>query len=124
MATPPWLQPPSQIIHSDTLTLDAPVVNTNTELKALAEWYRMNGSKGIDSRYSMDTDEGRRNQLALRMRFVNGQEYPWLACYTAVGPAKEKVYVFLLCQNGPAVLEDDYEMFPSDTLITQLRLIG
>jgi hypothetical protein len=36
----------------------------------------------------------------------------------------EVVHVFVITEGKPVVFSDDYPLFPSDKLITQLRLIG
>lgn len=63
----------------------------------------------------------RKNMLAMRLRIKEGVLWGFDHIDTALG--KEKVFVFVVQGDKPAVLEDDAALFPSDTLITQLRLI-
>lgn len=59
-------------------------------------------------------------EAMLHMRLRNGWTYQHLTT-AYVG---DKVYVFVIQNDQPVILEDDATMFPSDQLITQLRLIG
>lgn len=63
----------------------------------------------------------RKQMLAMRLRIKEGDLWGFDHIDTALG--KEKVFVFILQDDKAAVLEDDLGLFPSDTLITQLRLI-
>lgn len=67
--------------------------------------------------------EGHRKQmLAMRLRISEGDKLPFDDIHTSLG--KEKVFVFVVQNDQAVTLEDDPLMFPSDTLITQLRLIA
>ena len=63
----------------------------------------------------------RKNMLAMRLRIKEGEHWGFDSLHTSLG--KEKVFVFVVQDDKTATLEDDASMFPSDTLITQLRLI-
>ena len=63
----------------------------------------------------------RKNMLAMRLRISEGEHWGFDSLHTSLG--KEKVFVFVVQDGKTATLEDDASMFPSDTLITQLRLI-
>lgn len=59
--------------------------------------------------------------LAMRLRFVPGERYPFefINCHRN----DTKAFVFVV-KNGQAVtLEDDGNMFPSDELVAKLRLL-
>lgn len=59
--------------------------------------------------------------LAMRLRLRDGERFPYQFLTTAY--ANDKVFVFVV-QDGQAVtLTDEAPMFPSDQLITQLRLL-
>jgi len=67
--------------------------------------------------------ENRRDRelmLSIRMR-VSVDNLPFDDIYTSLG--KEKVFVFVVQNGVPIIFEDDIGLFPSDTLVTQLRLI-
>lgn len=68
----------------------------------------------------MTTDVGPLQMLFMRMRW-SICPFPHINAYVDNG----KAYVFIVGMNGePQVLKDDYNLFPSDTLITQLRLLA
>lgn len=75
------------------------------------------GTPAVD----IEDQRQRRNMLAMRLRIKEGELWGFDHIDTALG--KDKVFVFILQGDSPAVLEDDAALFPSDTLITQLRLI-
>lgn len=58
--------------------------------------------------------------LASRLRMREGDMYP-LHIDFCVKP--EKVYVFVVGDNGATIIEDDPNLFPSDALITALKLL-
>lgn len=66
-------------------------------------------------------EEARHRMIGMRLRLNEAEKFPFDHLSTAVGG--EKVYVFVLVDEKPAMLEDDLSLFPSDTLISQLRLI-
>jgi len=60
--------------------------------------------------------------IAMRMRWNPGVAMP----YTAICPAfaDDMVHVMVISnKNPPIVLSDEWSMFPSDKLITELRLL-
>jgi len=62
-----------------------------------------------------------RNRLLLmRLRAREG-EHLFQDMHTSF--ANDKVFVFIVTKDQPLTLEDDAGMFPSDALITQLRLL-
>jgi hypothetical protein len=64
----------------------------------------------------------RKMWIAMRLRLPEGQRWPFDFLETHY--AGEKVLVFAVIGDNHVVLEDAAELFPSDTLITQLRLIA
>ncbi len=70
---------------------------------------------------SMQSELYRMKLLAMRLRIPEGNTLPYQDLFTSL--AGDKVFVFVV-QDGQAVtLEDTAAMFPSDQLITQLRLL-
>lgn len=65
--------------------------------------------------------ETRKAMLAMRLRIPEGARFPFDCLETHWG--EEKVFIFVVQDDKPVILEDPAELFPSDTLITQLRLI-
>jgi hypothetical protein len=90
-------------------------VTVNTPSKPPA-WLQRDEWGGIDS------SNGLLRMLAMRLRLGDGQMFPFefiMPCRT-----KEKVVIFLIINGEPTHVEDDWNMYPSDTLITKLRLIA
>ena len=59
--------------------------------------------------------------LAKRLRLHAGSQMPFDFVNVHVG--KDKAYVFVVKDGVAVTLEDDHNMYPSDNLITQLRLM-
>ena len=59
--------------------------------------------------------------IAMRMRWPEGRTLPM--SYIGAHQTNEKVFVFMVHNEQAVTLEDDVLMFPSDTLITKMRLI-
>ena len=64
----------------------------------------------------------RKKMIGMRMHLKDGETYGVDHLSTAVGSTK--VFVFVVQDDKPVMLEDSVELFPSDTLITQLRLLS
>lgn len=64
----------------------------------------------------------RMRAIAMRLHLRNGERLPFDHVSTAV--TDEKAFVFLVVKKQLVTLEDDINLFPSDTLITQLRLLA
>lgn len=60
--------------------------------------------------------------LRQRMRWMT-DEGPLQALYTHYIKAEQKVVLFVVYRDKSIVMEDDALMFPSDTLVTQMRLL-
>ena len=70
---------------------------------------------------SMESDQWRFRLLCARLRVPEGVKAPFQHLDTAwIG---EKVFVFVVQKGTPVVLEDPSSLFPSDTLVTALRLL-
>lgn len=67
------------------------------------------------------TDPQRRNLIAQRLRFSSGDSLPLDFMATHVVD-EDKVLVFIV-KDGTAVTLEDNNLFPSDTLIGQIRLM-
>lgn len=70
-------------------------------------------------------DEGsRRRMIAMRLRLADGVPWPFQSLHTALSQDGTKVFVFVVQKDTPVTLSDDAGLFPSDALVTQLRLIA
>ena len=72
----------------------------------------------IDSLKNTDIDS-LKNAILTRMR----KPLPCMYWGPVFIPAKSKVVVFIVHNNEPTYIEDDWDMFPSDAFITKLRLL-
>lgn len=70
---------------------------------------------------TIDTDAGRKRMIGDRLQWEEANVIPFDHLNTHL--ADDKVYVFLVLKGKAMLIEDDAGMFPSDTFITQLRLI-
>lgn len=70
---------------------------------------------------NINADESRMRMIYMRLRLLEGEKFPFDSLNTSLG--KEKVFVFVVQDDKAVILEDSVDLFPSDTLITQLRLI-
>ena len=62
--------------------------------------------------------------ISMRMRWLgNVHPFSFLAAAQFDREGAKYVAVFLITAEGPLTLEDNWDLFPSDALITQLRLI-
>ena len=67
--------------------------------------------------------------MAMRMRwgaFIPGAIAPWAVGFThmAMHAAGDMVHVWIITKDGKSiVLEDEYGLYPSDALITKIRLL-
>jgi len=72
--------------------------------------------------HAVADERTRKMWISMRLRLPEGQRWPFDFLETHY--AGEKVLVFAVIGDNHVVLEDAAELFPSDTLITQLRLIA
>ena len=63
----------------------------------------------------------RMKAIAMRLRLTQGERMPFDHFTTA--HSGDKVFAFLVVKGAPIVLEDDSVMFPSDTFMTQIRML-
>lgn len=76
----------------------------------------------VDAPYNgLDSNHWRLKSIAMRMRWTEGMLPPYQKLDTAL--TGEKVLVWVVVKDESVVLEDERDLFPSDTLITQLRLL-
>lgn len=82
---------------------------------------------GIERGQDIHNSDARMNWIAIRLRVL-----PDEGAYTDFGiehisthytDGAEKVFIFVVQDGKPVTLEDNASLFPSDTLITALRLI-
>ena len=64
--------------------------------------------------------EWRNRALTMRMRW---DRVPFEAFYTHYVTAKEEIVIFIIYKDTAVTLTDPAAMFPSDALVTQLRLL-
>lgn len=69
----------------------------------------------------IESEVYRHRLLAMRLRLLEGETFPYQDLFTSL--AGDKVFVFVVQDNQAVTLEDNATMFPSDQLITQLRLL-
>ena len=70
---------------------------------------------------SVLSSSGRDTMIWSRLHLTNGDKVPFDEMMTSV--VGDKVFVFLVVKGQGLVLEDEKVMFPSDSLITNLRLL-
>jgi hypothetical protein len=66
-------------------------------------------------------EQFRMKAIAMRLRLTQGERFPFDHFSTA--HSGDKVFAFLVVKGSPVVLEDESVMFPSDTFMTQLRML-
>lgn len=59
--------------------------------------------------------------LAMRLRMLEGEKFPFEHLFT--GHTGDKVFVVIIDKGECLTFEDSAALFPSDTLITQIRMI-
>lgn len=64
-----------------------------------------------------------RDMIAMRMHWKEGVEIPF-AFLEPVRLDHDRIVVFAIANGRPVTIETDSALFPSDELITQLRLIA
>lgn len=120
--TPADLAPRVDALHRKYTTSSnqelAPSYNLDHDFQELVR--RLDTTKN-HSPITLENKQYRIQMIAMRMRRREGEKMPFDDLHTSLG--KEKVFVFVLQNDKPVVFEDDIGLFPSDTLITQLRLI-
>lgn len=85
------------------------------------EMQMMRANEKMRRMVDVSDDEGRKIMIAIRLRLDEGDIFPFEHLSSA--RTSDKVYVFVVQNETPVTLEDDIALFPSDTLITQLRLL-
>lgn len=74
-----------------------------------------------DTPYQMGSDLNRMRMLMMRLRINESYSLPLDHISTGLGG--DHVFVFVVKDGKPVTLTDDAAMFPSDALVTQLRLL-
>jgi hypothetical protein len=74
------------------------------------------------SKPQIETASWRRSAIGTRLQLEVGERLPFDELETALGD--DKVYVMIVTNGKGVMLEDDRALFPSDTLVTQLRLLA
>lgn len=96
--------------------------NANMIANASIRDRRITYSEGQRVVYDVTSESYRRTMLGMRLHLREGEAMPFDSIHTSLG--KEKVFVFVVQNDQAVTLEDERHMFPSDTLVTQLRLIA
>jgi hypothetical protein len=76
-----------------------------------------------DSVFGVERPPTSFEMLAMRMRWIGGSSHPFESVITHVVGDKAFVWIITKDKFDSVVLEDDAAMYPSDTLITQIRLL-
>lgn len=63
----------------------------------------------------------RRRAIYVRLQLPDGEKLPFDGLETLLGD--EMVYIMVVVRGKGVMLEDERGLFPSDTLLTQLRLL-
>jgi len=71
---------------------------------------------------ALATDHIRTNMIAMRLHVPGSSKLPFAHLSTAM--TSEQVLVLVVQNDKYVVLEDEKSLFPSDTLISQLRLLA
>lgn len=95
----------------------ATYISSGTSVNQIPHWVKHNYNTG-----------GISDDQMIFMRLYNGQQYvspdKGIEFISSYRVSPERVAVFV-CNNGAyVVLEDDANLFPSDSLITQLRMLS
>lgn len=70
---------------------------------------------------SMLSEDKAYQLMAMRLRVPEGNRFP--ADHLSLHVTDKKAFVFLVNKGQATTLEDDPDLFPSDQLITQIRLL-
>lgn len=70
---------------------------------------------------TLGTDIGRRSMLAMRLHVTDHTKLPFHYLSTAL--TNDKVFVFIIIDGQAVTLSDERAIFPSDALVTQVRLL-
>jgi hypothetical protein len=70
---------------------------------------------------TLGTDIGRRSMLAMRLHVPDHTKLPFHYLSTAL--TDDKVFVFIIIDGQAVTLSDERAIFPSDALVTQVRLL-
>lgn len=102
--------------------INSPAAPSLSELSAMLPAHK-NSNARIYPDYADDISSSsyRKNMIGMRLRVPPGAMFPFDALETHY--AGEKVFIFVAVDDKPVVLEDESALFPSDALVTQLRLI-
>ncbi len=114
---PSWVTDPRKVSATDATSIDQGNFNalmnfTNTLVQRVPPTY-----------YDVSTEQGRQRMIGMRLRLADGSRFPF--DHISSHLCDDKVLVFVVPHNksDAVILEDDPNLFPSDTLITQLRLL-
>ena len=114
--SPSWVTGPRKVSSTDATSIDQGNFNALMN-SANTIWARV-----PPTYFDITADQWRMRALAMRLRIAEGSMMPFQHISTAY--TGEQVFIFVV-QNGEAVvLTDESSLFPSDTLITQLRLLA
>ena len=82
----------------------------------------MNAKKEQENIRLIDTSAGRTRMIAMRMNWATQASIPFQYMETAL--VGDTVHLFLVVKDEAITIKDEKSMFPSDSLITNLRLLS
>jgi hypothetical protein len=96
-------------------------------VKEYARQAKMESARNMGRRQDIHNSDDRINWIAIRLRVIPEEgaciDFGVEHISTHYHDGAEKVFIFVVQDGKPVTLEDDASLFPSDTLITALRLI-
>lgn len=100
-----------------------PAISANDIMRQMreAEEHARRAMKNPYASMPIEDEYGRNRMIGMRLHLRDGEKFPFDYLSSHLGD--EKVFVFVVQNNTPVILEDDRYLFPSDTLVAQLRLI-
>lgn len=102
--------------------LNSPSAPSLSELSAMLSTHKQSNARVYpDHVDDISSSSYRKKMIGMRLRVPPGAMFPFDALETHY--AGEKVFIFAVVDDKPVVLEDESALFPSDALVTQLRLI-
>lgn len=104
-----------------TNTTAVPSAAMNTYFDPAEQYRLMQQADAMRMRMNISSEDGRKVMIAMRLRLDEGDRFPFQHLSTA--KTDDKVFVFVVQNDQPVILEDESALFPSDTLTTQLRLL-
>lgn len=112
----------NSVLSTSNAIYNGPTISANDLMRQLRE--AQDASARRVSTHTVDlleSERGRNRMIGMRLHMHEGERFPFDYISSHLGD--EKVFVFIVQNNTPVIIEDDRYLFPSDTLVAQLRLI-